>query len=133
MATSTRTRRIRRAALVVTGLAAAGVVALPAAAFANTYNAQLLTPGTSFCITQHASYQVHFEATGSNKGDKFRVYKDSVKIGESLTDTTNGYTQEFRTSSRSFPGAGDYTICALNKQTTNSFVTLRILSDTEFI
>jgi hypothetical protein len=132
MATSTRTRRIRRATLVVTGLAVAGVVALPAAAFANTYTGQLLTPGASYCISQHANYQVRFDATGSNKGDKFRVYKDGTKIGESTTDTTRAYAAEFRTSFGNFPGAGNYTICGLNKQTTNSFVTLQVRSDGEF-
>lgn len=121
-----------RTALVVTGLAAVGVVALPAAAFANTYTGQQLTPGSSYCISQPASYQVRFDATGSNKGDKFRVYYNGTQIGASATDTTSAYAAEFRTSFGNFPGAGNYTICALNKQTTNSFVTLQIRSDGEF-
>ncbi len=75
---------------------------------------------------------MRFDATGSNKGDKFRVYHNGTQIGASATDTTIAYAAEFRTSYGNFPGAGTYTICALNKQTTNSFVSLQIRSDGEF-
>src|SRR5690348_945136 len=95
--TTTRTRRIRRAALVVGGLTAVGIVALPGAAFADTYNAGQMAPGQSICSTQFASYQVKLDGTASNKGAKFRVYKDGVQIGASFNDTTNGYSAEFRT------------------------------------
>ena len=45
--------------------------------------------------------------------------------------TTSGYAAEFRSYWGNFPGAGYYTICALNKQTTNTFVTVRVRSDAE--
>ena len=129
--TTTRTRRIRRAALVVGGLTAIGIVALPGAAFADTYNAAFLNTGQSICSSQFASYQAKLDGTATNKGAKFRVYKDGAQIGASFNDTTNGYSAEFRTSLGNFPGPGYYTICGLNKQTTNSFVTVRVRTDGE--
>ena len=126
-----RTRRIRRAAILVGGLTVAGIVALPAAAFADTSNSGIVTPGGSLCATQHASYQVRVEGTAGNKGAKFKVYKDGVLIGSSPTDTTSGYAAEYRTSFGNFPGAGNYTVCGLNKLTTNTFVTVRVRSDAE--
>ena len=59
------------------------------------------------------------------------MYKDSVQIAASATDTSGGYSAEFRPSLGNFPGPGNYTICALNKQTTNTFVTLQVRTDGE--
>ena len=59
------------------------------------------------------------------------MYKDGVLIGSSAFDTTSGYAAEYRTSFGNFPGAGSYTVCGLNKQTTNTFVTVRVRSDAE--
>jgi hypothetical protein len=126
-----RTRRIRRAALVIGGLTAAGIVALPAAAFADTSNAGLVTPGGSLCATQSANYQVRVEGTASKLGAKFRVYRNGVLITASMVDTSGGYSAELRTSAGNFPGPGSYTLCGLNKQTTNTFVTVRVRTDAE--
>jgi hypothetical protein len=129
--TTTRTSRIRRAAITVGGLAAIGVLALPAAAYADTYNAQFLTTNQSVCSSQFANYQARVDGTASNQGAKFRVYKDGTQIAASLTQTTGGYAAEFRTSSGNFYGPGQYSICALNKQASNTFATVRVRTDGE--
>ena len=131
MAITPRTRRIRRAAIIVSGLAAAGVVALPAAAFANTVNSGTVTPGGSLCATQHAYTQARVSGTASRAGAKFRVYRDGVLIASSPTSTTAGYAAEFRPSLMNFT-PGDYTLCGFNLQTTNPFVTVQVLTDGEF-
>ncbi|OLB79381.1 MAG: hypothetical protein AUI14_10510 [Actinobacteria bacterium 13_2_20CM_2_71_6] len=128
---ATRTRRIRRTAIIIGGIAAAGIVALPGVANADTYVAQRLSPGGSQCASQYAGYQARTEGTASNAGAKFRVYKDGAQIAASANPTTSGFTAEFRTSWGNFPGPGYYTICADNKQATNTFVTLRVRTDAE--
>jgi hypothetical protein len=123
--------RIGRTAVLAAAVAAIGALALPGAAQADSYTGQLLTPGATACVSQYATYQVRAEATASNRGAKIRVYKDGAQIAASPTDTTAGYAAEFRTYWGNFPGPGYYTICALNKQTTNTFVTVRVRSDAE--
>ena len=127
----TRTRQLRRAAVLAGGVAAATAFIAPAAAHANTTNSQLVTPGQSACVSQYAGYQVRMDGSASNKGAKFRVYRNGVLIYGSPTDTTTAFAAEYRSFSGTFPGAGTYTLCALNKQTTNTFVTLQIRSDGE--
>src|SRR5512135_2089839 len=121
-----RTGRIAVLSAAVAGIAA---LALPTAAHADTFTGQFLGPNQSACVSQYASYQVRAEGTATNRGVKFRVYRDGVQIAASPTDTTTGYAAEYRTSWGNFPGPAYYSICALNKQTTNSFVTLRVRSD----
>jgi hypothetical protein len=57
--------------------------------------------------------------------------KGRVHIAASPTDTIAGYSAEVRTSFDNFPGPGKYTICGLNKQSTNTFVTLQVRTDGE--
>jgi hypothetical protein len=123
--------RIGRFAVLTAAVAGIGALALPAAAQADTYVGQFLGPNQSTCASQYASYQVRTEGTASNKGAKFRVYKDGAQIAASPTDTSGGYAAEFRSAWGNFPGPGYYTICALNKQTSNSFATVRVRSDVE--
>jgi hypothetical protein len=131
--TSTRTRHLRRATVLVGGLAATAAVALaaPGAAFADTRNAQQLTPGQSTCASQDARYQVRLEGTATKSGAKFRIYRNGVLLYGFPGDTSTTATAEYRTSLGNFPGPGTYTICALNKQATNTFATLRVRSDAE--
>jgi hypothetical protein len=119
-----------RTALALTA-AAVATVALPAAAFADTSTAQLLPPGQSACTSQWAGYQVRAEGTATKLGAKFRVYRNGVLIYGSPSDTATAFAAEFRTAYGTFPGPGTYTVCALNKQATNTFVTLRIRTDYE--
>lgn len=133
MTTSTRTRRLRRTSVLVAGLAATAGVALaaPGAAFADTPNNQQLPPGQSACASQDANYQVRLEGTATRSGAKFRIFRNGALYYGFPTDTTTAATAEYRTSLGNFPGKATYTICALNKQTTNTFVTLRVRSDGE--
>ncbi|HKT03866.1 MAG TPA: hypothetical protein VJT31_30415 [Rugosimonospora sp.] len=123
--------RTGRLAVLTAAVAGIGAFALPAAAHADSYTGQFLGTGQSACVSQYASYQVRVDGTASNMGAKFRVYRNGVQIAASPTDTTAGYAAEFRSSWGNFPGAGYYTLCALNKQSTNSFVTVRVRGDAE--
>jgi hypothetical protein len=123
--------RIGRIAVLSAAVAGIGALALPAAAQADAYVGQFLGPNQSTCSSQYASYQVRVDGTASNRGAKFRVYKDGAQIAASPTDTASGYAAEFRGFWGNFPGPGYYTICALNKQTSNTFVTVRVRSDAE--
>jgi hypothetical protein len=131
MTTSTRTNRIRRASMIIVGAAAVGAVVAPAAAFANTYTGQFLGPGQSACISQPAGYQVRVDTTATAKGAKFRLYRNGGQIAASPTPTTTAWSVEYRTAFGNFPGSGDYSVCAVNSGTTNTFVTLRVRSDGE--
>jgi hypothetical protein len=128
---SIRTNRVRRAAIVAGGFAAIGALALPAAAFADSYAGQFLTTNQSVCTSQYAGYQARVDGTASNQGAKFRVYKDGAQIAASATQTTGGYAAEFRTSAHTFSGPGYYSICALNKEAGNTFATVRVRTDRE--
>jgi hypothetical protein len=134
MTTSTRTRRLRRATVLAGGIAAAtatAALAAPGAAFADTRNDQQMPPGQSACASQYANYQVRLEGTATKAGAKFRVFRDGALYYGFPTDTSVTAQAEYRTSLGNFPGKGTYTICALNKQTTNTFVTLRVRTDGE--
>jgi phage tail sheath gpL-like len=130
MSIATRIRPLGRAGLVIGGLVTAAALA-GTAAYADTNTYQLLPPGQSACASQNANYQVRLEGTASKAGVKFRVYRNGVLVAASPSDTSSGYATELRSAWGNFPGAGVYTICALNKQTTNSFVSLRVRSDGE--
>jgi hypothetical protein len=132
MTSSIRTARVRRAGIVVGGIAALGAVVAPSAAFADTYNGQFLGPGASTCITQPANYQVRVDTTATAKGAKFRLYRNSGQVAASPTPNTTAWSLELRTSTGTFPGVGNYTVCGVNTGTTNTFVTLRLRSDGEF-
>jgi len=132
MASSTRTTRVRRVGLAIGGLAAIGAaVAAPSAAYADTYAGQFLGPGASTCISQYAGYQVRVDTTATAKGAKFRLYRNGAQVAASPTPNTTAWSQELRTSYGNFPGAGSYSVCAVNTGTTNTFVTLRLRSDSE--
>jgi hypothetical protein len=126
-----RTARASRAALVVGGVAAVGALLAPAAAYADTYTGQFLSPGGSTCISQYAGYQVRVDATATAQGAKFRLYRNGVQVAASPTPTTTGWSAEFRTAWGNFPGAGNYSVCGVNSNTRNTFVTLRLRSDGE--
>jgi hypothetical protein len=131
MTTCTRTSRIRRASMIIAGAAAVGAVVAPAAAFANTYTGQFLGPGQSACISQYAAYQVRIDTTATARGAKFRLYRNGSQVAASPTPTTTAWSAEYRTAFGNFPGPGDYSLCAVNSGTTNTFVTLRVRSDGE--
>src|SRR5690349_10606768 len=123
--------RTGRTAVLTAALAGVAAFALPGAAHADAYTGQFLGSGQSACTSQYASYQVRVDGTASNLGAKFRVYRNGVQIAASPSDTTSGYSAEFRSYWGNFPGAGYYTICALNKQASNTFVTVHVRSDAE--
>lgn len=131
MATTASVARIGRIAVVASGVAAIGALIAPAAAFADSSNNQFLAPGASACVSQYAAYQVRADATASNKGAKFRLYRNGAQVAASPTPTTSAWAAEFRTWYGNFPGAGTYTLCAANNNSTNTFVTLRLRSDGE--
>jgi hypothetical protein len=97
------TRTTTRAALIIGGLAAAGIVALPGIANADMYVAQRLAPGGSQCASRYAGHQAHTEGTASSVGAKFRVYKDGTLI-YTTPPGLGGFAAEFRTSGGNFPG-----------------------------
>lgn len=126
MRSSTRTARI------AAGLAVVGaVLAAPSAAYANTYTGQFLGPGASACISQYAGYQVRVDTTATAKGAKFRLYRNGAQVAASPTPNTTAWSLELRTAWGNFPGAGTYSVCAVNTGTTNTFVTLQLRGDGE--
>jgi hypothetical protein len=88
------------------------------------HNGQVAQPAEQF--------QVRVDGTATNQGAKFRVYRNGAEMANSPSPNTTAYAAEFRTAYGNFPGPGNYTVCALNKATTNTFVTLRLRSDGEF-
>lgn len=129
MTRSTLTRRLRRAA-VVTAVAGAALVALPAAAHANLGWGGTLAQGQQACVQQYASYQVRGEGTATRSGAGFTVSRNGVTI-YSTSPTTGGFAAEFRSSWGNFPGPGYYKVCARNSNSTNTLVNIRVLADAE--
>ena len=125
-------RRIRRG-LAIAGIATAAVVAMPVAAFADDKNngKTLGFFNDSVCTEQvYAGTQLRAEGTATRNGAKFFVYKDGSQIFNT-TPNVAGFAAEFRPEFGNFPGAGWYQVCAVNKQTTLTYATVRLRTDSD--
>jgi hypothetical protein len=125
--TPSKTARRLRRATVIAGIAGAGLIALPGAAFANYGWGGTLSPGSTACVGQQANYQVRGEGN-SNGTIKYTLYKDGVLVVSS--PGTTAYSVERRAPL--FPGPGFYTFCAKNNQNSGILTNIRILVDGEF-
>ena len=134
-ATSTTVRRglsIRRG-LVVAGITGAAIAALPTAAFADdAFNGKTLGfLNDSVCSRQaYAGYQVRAEGTATKSGAKFFLYKDGAPA-YNTSPTSSGFAAEFRTAYGTFTGPGWYQVCAVNKQSTLTYATVRLRTDND--
>jgi hypothetical protein len=122
---------LKRAAAIVAGTAGGLLMLAPGAAQANVGYGATITPGGTVCVQQYANYQVRGEGTATKAGARFAVYRNGVQI-YSTTNTTSGFAAEFRTAWWNFPGPGSYQVCAQNRNSTNTLVNIRILTDAEF-
>jgi hypothetical protein len=129
MSTSTSSRIALTAAL--TGTAAIISLAGASSASASSYNAVPLSPGQSSCVSQYASYQVRGEGTATGAGARFKLLYNGQVI-DATPGRVNNWVVEHRSAWGNFPGPGYYSVCAYNTATTNTIVTLRIRTDSEF-
>ena len=123
----------RLGTLAAGALAAAGIVAAlaPSAAFADMSTSTKLVPGGKTCVSQFAAYQVRGDGTATWNGAFFTIeYLGQVKAN-SPSAKALVYAQQLSTATRTFPGAGYYSVCAYNFQNTNTNVTVRIRTDAE--
>ncbi len=121
--------RNARRALAVAGIASALAVGAPLAANAAQNATVVLTPGSTACVKQYASYQ--YRATSNSRlpvGTS--VTRNGVLVNFLYPATSAAY--EGRSSYGTFPGPGTYKICATNNNTSNTWVTLTMLTDAEF-
>jgi len=122
--------RVRRG-LAVAALAVGAALALPGVAQAadSTNGKTLGFLNDSVCTAQAwAGSQVRAEGTATRNGAKFFVYKDGAPV-YNTTPTSGGFAAEFRSRWGTFPGAGWYQVCAVNKQTTLTYATVRLRTD----
>ena len=126
---TTRTRRI------ATGTAIAAAVAAASFAGASSASAQqlassVLTPGQGTCTdVQYAAYQVRGDALASGQGAKFKLLRNGVVIAN--TGRVQAWGIELKSANGTFPGPGNYSLCAQNTGTTSTNVTLKLRTDAE--
>jgi hypothetical protein len=121
-------RNARRAAAVA-GTAAALALLAPVAANAAQNSSVILTPGSTACVKQYASYQYRATVTsGSPVGTSVALNGSIVNFAWPAT----AVAYEGRTSFGTFPGAGNYKVCAMNNGPSNTRVTFTLLTDGEF-
>jgi hypothetical protein len=125
---------LTRLGTLAAAVAAAGTIAAalaPSTAFADTSTSTKLVPGGKTCVSQYAAYQVRGDGTATWNGAFFTIeYLGQVKAN-SPSAKALGYSQELSTATGTFPGAGYYSVCAYNFQSTNTNVTVRIRTDAE--
>lgn len=127
----TLTARIAGAVLA-TG--AAGAIALAGAGAANAQSSSTtaLSPGQGVCSTsQYAAYQVRADGQATGQGAKFKLLRNGAVIA-ATSGRVNNWSAESRAAYGNFPGPGYYSVCAQNTGTTNTIVTLRLRTDSEF-
>ena len=132
--TNPRRSKARRAGKVALAGLAVGVAGVATLGLAPAANAQqsagvTITPGSTVCVQQYASYQVRGDGS-SNRPVKFMLKKNGVTISPIPANTY--WAQEFRSSWGTFPGAGVYQACAFNNGTQNATVQIQLRSDYEF-
>lgn len=130
-------RRRRLATRLGAGLAAAGAgaaiaVTVAAPASAQQYGSYPLSPGFGDCTpSQYASYQVRADFWATGEGAKFKLLKNGqVVINTPFRATAGAF--ELRSSNYTFPGPGNYTVCAQNTGTKNTIATMQLRTDWEF-
>jgi hypothetical protein len=113
--------------------ATAATLALAGAgsASAESFGTNGLAPGQTACTQQYASYQVRGDATATQGGAKFKLLKNGIVVNSTPTRAI-AYGVELRSAYGTFPGPGYYSLCATNTGTTNTIVTLRVRTDSEF-
>jgi hypothetical protein len=129
-ARTTSPSRIRRT-VALAAVAVGAALALPGVAHAadSTSGKTLGFFNDSVCTAQvWAGYQVRAEGTATRNGAKFFVYKDGAPVYHTAP-TSSGFAAEFRSQWGNFPGAGWYQVCAVNKQTTLTYATVRLRTD----
>jgi hypothetical protein len=126
---TTRTRRI------VTGTAIAAATAAFSLAGASSASAQQLTssgltPGQGTCTNvQYAAFAVRGDALASGDGAKFKLLRNGVVVAN--TGRVQAWGIELKSANGTFPGPGNYSLCAQNTGTTNTTVTLKLRTDAE--
>lgn len=122
-------RRTPRRFAAVAGVATALALAAPVAANAAQYSSVIVGPGSTVCVKQYAAYQ--YRATvNSGQPVGTSVTRNGALVNFALPATAVAY--EGRTAYGTFPGAGTYKVCATNNTSSNTRVTLTLLSDGEF-
>ena len=124
-------RRARKVALAGLAVGAAGIATLGLAPAANAQQGASVTisPGSTVCVQQYASYQVRGDGS-SNRPVKFSLKKNGVTISPVPANTY--WAQEFRSSWGTFPGPGVYQACAFNNGTQNATIQIQLRTDYEF-
>lgn len=126
----------KRIAAVAVATAATGAALLLGApgAQASAQGAGWVPPGGQLCVTQNAGYQVRGEGTAQSPGVVFRLRRTGGStVATSFPNVVIGsWSGEGRTSLGTFPGAGEYRMCANNNGATSVYVTkVKILTDSE--
>jgi hypothetical protein len=127
--------RVRRAA-VIAGISAVAVLGTAGAAMASQDANGTLMPGAQVCTaTQYASYQAKGFGTATGQlpagGAKFKLLRNGVVVA-TLNSRANAATLQVLTSGGTFPGSGDYQMCANNTGSAPTSVTLNLKTDGEF-
>lgn len=123
--------RIASAALA-TGAAAAIALAGAGAANAGQPVNQGLSPngGTVCTQPQYASFQVRGDGYATADGAKFKLLRNGSVIANTPYRVNNYFT-ELRSAYGNFPGAGYYSLCAVNTGDRNTIATVQIRTDWE--
>ena len=124
-------RKARKAALagIAVGAVSIATLGLASAASAQQSASLTITPGSTVCVQQYASYQVRGDGW-ANRPVKFSLKKNGVTI--SPVPATTLWMQEFRTSYGTFPGPGVYQACAFNNGTQTATIQIQLRTDSEF-
>lgn len=118
--------------LAITGAAAALSVAGAGAASAQQVGSYALSPGQGQCTpVQYAGYQVRGDAWATGQGAKFKLLRNGVVVWNTPSRATAAAV-ELRSAYGTFPGPGNYSLCAQNTGTTNTIATLQLRTDGEF-
>jgi hypothetical protein len=131
----TTSRSIGRT-LAIAGISAAAVLGTAGAALASQAANGTIMPGQQICTaTQYAGYQAQGYGTATGKlpagGAKFKLLRNGVVV-VSLPERANAATLQVLSSGGTFPGPGQYQMCANNTGNAPTSVTLSLRTDGEF-
>lgn len=127
---SSRRPKARTAALTGLAIGAASIATLGLAPAANAQQGASvsITPGSTVCVQQYASYQVRGDGW-ANRPVKFSLKRNGVTVNPVPASTS--WAQEYRTSYGTFPGPGVYQACAFNNGTQTATIQLQLRTDSE--
>lgn len=131
MSRSIRTRIARY--LIIAGIIATAAVGAGGVAFAEQTASGTILPGNQLCTAaQHANIQVRGFGTASGTlpqgGAKFKLLRNGVVVNNTAQRVL-GATLQFLPPT--FPGPGDYQMCANNTGSSPVSVTLDLKTDGE--